>query len=195
MAENQNIKCSNKKILLHACCGICSGYPISLLKDMGCSVTVYFYNPNIYPIEEYQRRLEAEKTLCKYYGCELIEGEYEPEIYYQYVKGLENEPEKGARCDKCFELRFKNSAKKALELGIDEFTTSMVISPHKDYEKLTYIGEKIANEYGLKYLSLNFRKNDGFLKTNQISKLLGLYRQNYCGCIFAQDKKQKADIL
>ena len=189
MAENQNIKCSSKKILLHACCGICSGYPISLLKDMGYSVTVYFYNPNIYPIEEYQRRLEAEKTLCKHFGCELIEGEYESEIYYQYVKGLENEPEKGARCNKCFELRFKNSAKKALELGIDEFTTSMVISPHKDYEKLTSIGEKIANEYCLKYLSLNFRKNDGFLKTNQISKSLGLYRQNYCGCKFAQNKK------
>ena len=156
---------------------------------MGYSVTVYFYNPNIYPIEEYQRRLEAEKTLCKHFGCELIEGEYESEIYYQYVKGLENEPEKGARCNKCFELRFKNSAKKALELGIDEFTTSMVISPHKDYEKLTSIGEKIANEYCLKYLSLNFRKNDGFLKTNQISKSLGLYRQNYCGCKFAQNKK------
>lgn len=186
MAEKQSINCSNKKILLHACCGICSGYPISLLKDMGYSVIVYFYNPNIYPQEEYQKRLTAEKKLCSHYGTELIEGNYEPDKYYEFIKGLENEPEKGLRCDKCFELRFTESAIKAKELGIEEFTTSMVISPHKNYEKLTAIGEKIAKEYGLKYLPINFRKNDGFFKTNQISKELGLYRQNYCGCKFAK---------
>lgn len=186
MAENQNINCSNKKILLHACCGICSGYPISLLQDMGYSVIVYFYNPNIFPQEEYNTRLYAEKKLCAYFGCELIEGEYEPEIYYDYVKGLENEPEKGARCDKCFELRLLKAAEYAKEHNIDIFTTSMVISPHKNYEKLTAIGNKIAQEYDLKYLDTNFRKHDGFLKTNQISKSLNLYRQNYCGCKFAK---------
>lgn len=128
------------------------------------------------------------KILCAHFGCELIEGDYEPEIYYKTVEGLENEPEKGKRCDKCFELRLSNAAQKAKALGINEFTTSMVISPHKDYEKLTNIGERIVREYGLSYLSTNFRKNDGFLKTNQISKSLGLYRQNYCGCKFAQRK-------
>jgi hypothetical protein len=147
---------------------------------------VYYYNPNIYPEEEYQKRLEAEKILCKYFDCKLIIGNYEPEIYYEYVKGLENEPEKGKRCDKCFELRLEAAAKLAKKLNIDEFTTSMVISPHKDYEKLTQIGEIIAKKYNLKYLSTNFRKNDGFLKTNEISKSLNLYRQNYCGCKFAQ---------
>lgn len=174
------------KLLLHACCGICSSYPISFLKDIGYEVVVYFYNPNIYPEDEYQKRLEAEKKLCEHFNCELIIGEYEPEIYYNYIKGLENEPEKGLRCDKCFELRLENSAKLAKKLNIKEFTTSMVISPHKNYNKLTRIGETIAKKYDLTYLSTNFRKNDGFLKTNQISKSLNLYRQNYCGCKFAK---------
>lgn len=185
MAANQATNCS-KKILLHACCGICSSYPISYLQEQGYEVVVYFYNPNIYPEEEYQKRLDAEKTLCSHFCCKLIEGEYETEKYYEYVKGLENEPEKGARCDKCFELRLSKAAQIANEYGIKEFTTSMVISPHKNYEKLTSIGEKIAQEYNLNYLATNFRKNDGFLKTNQISKSLNLYRQNYCGCKFAK---------
>lgn len=185
MVQNQNINFSKKKILLHACCGICSGYPISLLQDMGYCVVVYFYNPNIYPAGEYNKRLEAEKKLCNHFGCELVVGEYEPEIYYEYVKGFENEPEKGARCDKCFELRLAASARKAKELGINIITTSMVISPHKNYEKLTNIGTKVVQKYDLEYLALNFRKQDGFLKTNKISKDLMLYRQKYCGCKFA----------
>ncbi|MBD5402876.1 epoxyqueuosine reductase QueH [bacterium] len=186
MVENLKINYSNKTILLHACCGICSAYPISLLQDMGYCVVVYFYNPNIYPESEYYKRLEAEKILCEHYGCRLIVGEYESDIYYDYVKGLENEPEKGARCDKCFELRLTKAAELAKTLNIEEFTTSIVISPHKNYEKLTGIGEKIANNLGLKYLSTNFRKQDGFLKTNKISASLNLYRQNYCGCKFAK---------
>lgn len=184
MVEKQEVY--SKKILLHACCAICSGYPISLLKDMGYSVVVYFYNPNIYPLDEYERRLEAQKMLCAHFGCELIVGEYEPEVYYESVKGFENEPEKGARCDKCFELRLRKSAQMAKSLGIDVFTTSIVISPHKNYEKLTKIGQNIAQEFGLDYFAENFRKQDGFLKTNQISKSLNLYRQNYCGCKFAR---------
>ncbi len=184
MAENQK-NSSAKKILLHACCGICSGYPISYLKDIGYEVVVYFYNPNIFPEQEYNKRLEAEKKLCRHFGCELIVEDYEPQVFYDCVKGLENEPEKGLRCDKCFELRLMKSAKKAKSLGINEFTTSMVISPHKNYEKLSEIGLKIAQDFGLTYLAQNFRKQDGFLKTNRISASLGLYRQNYCGCKFA----------
>lgn len=177
-----------KTILLHACCGICSSYPISYLKDTGYDVVVYFYNPNIYPASEYQKRLEAEKTLCAAMNCKLIEGIYEPEVYLEYIKGLENEPEKGLRCNKCFELRLQASAKLAKELGINLFTTSIGISPHKNYEKLTRIAEKTAQEHRLEYLAVNFRKNDGFLKTNKISKGLNLYRQNYCGCKFAMKK-------
>lgn len=157
-----------------------------MLKDTGYCVTVYFYNPNIFPDGEYQKRLEAEKILCRHFNVELIVGEYEPEVYYEFVKGLETEPEKGARCDKCFELRLNKTAQLAQKLGIKEFTTSMVISPHKNYEKLTEIGQKIAEKYSLKYYAVNFRKQDGFLKTNRISKELNLYRQNYCGCKFAK---------
>ena len=180
---------SKNKILLHACCAICSGYPISLLKEMGYEPVVYFYNPNIYPKNEYDNRLEAEKKLCKYHKVELIVGRYEPENFYEKAKGLENEPEKGKRCDKCFELRLSKTAELAKKMEIEEFTTSIVISPHKNYKKLTEIGEKIAQEEGLKYKAIDFKKQDGFLKTNKLSRELELYRQNYCGCEFSIVKK------
>lgn len=173
------------KIVLHSCCAICSGYPISYLKELGYSVVVYFYNPNIYPDSEYQKRLEMERILCRHFGVELVEGEYDTENYYSFVKGLENEPEKGKRCYKCFELRLRQTAKFALERGINNFTTSIVISPHKNYQTLTTIGEGIAKEYGLNYTAIDFKKKDGFLKTNKISRELNLYRQNYCGCKFS----------
>lgn len=113
------------------------GYPVSLLKDTGYQVIVYFYNPNIFPEEEYQKRLEAEKILCSHFDVELIEGEYNPQEFYDAAKGYEDEPEKGKRCDKCFELRLKKTAEYAQKSGIDKFTTSIVISPHKNYAKLT----------------------------------------------------------
>ena len=177
-----------QKILLHACCAICSGYPITLLQDMGYLVVVYFYNPNIYPVEEYNIRLMAEQILCKHLGVELIEAEYNPETFYTVSKGLELEPEKGARCDKCFELRLRKTAEYAKENNIELFTTSIVISPHKNFSRLSSIGNEIAKEYGLKYLDIDFKKKDGFLKTNKISRELNLYRQNYCGCEFSLRK-------
>ena len=146
---------------------------------------MYFYNPNIFPEEEYQKRLDAEKTLCSHFNVELIEGEYNPQEFYDTAKGYEDEPEKGKRCDKCFELRLGKTAEFAQKSGIDKFTTSIVISPHKNYAKLTEIGERIAHEYGLEYIATDFKKKDGFLKTNKISKELELYRQNYCGCEFS----------
>lgn len=152
---------------------------------MGYQVIAYFYNPNIYPIEEYKKRLDAEITLCNNLDCELVIGDYETDLYYGTVAGLENEPEKGLRCDKCFELRLLKTAQFAKKKGIQNITTSMVISPHKNFQKLTSIGKNIASEYDLNYLAIDFKKKDGFLKTNKISKELGLYRQNYCGCKFA----------
>lgn len=180
MAQN-----GNRTILLHACCAICSGYPISLLKEMGYSPVVYFCNPNLDTEEEFERRLEAQKTLCNHFDVELIVEEYNHSEYLDYVKGLESEPERGSRCDKCIELRLLKTAQKAKELGIEEFTTSLVISPHKNFQKISAIGSKLGN-----YLPLDFKKKDGFLKTNQISRELGLYRQNYCGCEFARYYKQ-----
>lgn len=173
------------KIILHSCCAICSGYPVSLLKDLGYQVIVYFYNPNIYPDTEYQKRLEAQQSLCKALDCELITENYDTQYFYDSVRGFENEPEKGKRCDICFELRLKETAKLAKKMGIKKFTTSIVISPHKNFEKLTNIGNKIADDFDLEYVAIDFKKKDGFLKTNNISKELNLYRQNYCGCEFS----------
>lgn len=179
-------KKDNKKILLHSCCAICSSYPVSYLKDAGYEVIVYFYNPNIYPDLEYEKRLNAQKELCKHFNVELIEEKYNQNEFFDYVKGFENEPEKGLRCDKCFELRLKQTAKKAKEIGIEDFTTSIVISPHKNFKKLSEIGMKIAQDENLNFLAIDFKKKDGFLKTNKIANSLNLYRQNYCGCKFSQ---------
>lgn len=155
------------------------------LQDAGYQVIVYFYNPNIYPDNEYQKRLEAERTLCRHFGCELVEADYCPNEFYEVAIGLENEPERGKRCDKCFELRLKKTAEFAKSRGIEKFTTSIVISPHKNFQKLSEIGEKIAQDEGLNFLAIDFKKKDGFLKTNKISRELELYRQNYCGCKFS----------
>ncbi len=181
----QEQKKNKEKILLHACCAICSSYPVSYLKDAGYEVIVYFYNPNIYPDSEYQKRLDAQKTLCKHFEVELIEEEYRQDEFFEYVKGFENEPEKGLRCDKCFALRLQKTAEKAKELGIENFTTSIVISPHKNFQKLSAIGQEIANKENLNFLAIDFKKKDGFLKTNKIANSLYLYRQNYCGCKFS----------
>lgn len=177
---------NNKRILLHACCAICSGYPITSLKEMGYQPIVYFCNPNLDTKEEFERRLEAQETICKHFGVELIVEKYEPNEYLDFVLGLEKEPEKGKRCDKCIELRLLKTAQKAKELGIDKFTTSLTISPHKNFDKIQALGEKIAKDFELIYPPFNFKKKDGFLKTNKISKELNLYRQNYCGCKFAK---------
>ena len=174
----------DNRILIHACCGVCSGYPISLLKEMGYVPVVYFYNPNIDTEEEFERRLEAEKIVCMYHWVELIAEKYDHNEYLECVRGLENEPEQGKRCDLCFKLRLEKTAKKARELGIKRLTTSLVISPHKNFEQITNIGRKTAQN--LEYLAIDFKKKDGFLKTNRLSKDLGIYRQKYCGCEFAK---------
>lgn len=175
----------NNKILLHACCAICSAYPIKLLQEMGYGVVVYFFNPNIYPETEYLKRLEAQEQLCKKFGCELLVEEYEPKMFEIVSFGLDDEPEKGKRCTKCFELRLYQSAKKAKELAIENMTTSIVISPHKNFELISKLGKTMSEKYGINYLDIDFKKKDGFLKSNTIAKELGLYRQNYCGCQFS----------
>ncbi len=206
-----------KPILLHSCCAICSGYPIRALQEAGYEPVVYFYNPNILPEQEYLKRLEAQRTLCEYYDCKLIVGEYEPERFLELVEGLENEPEGGVRCEKCFKLRLSETARMAKSLGIETFTTSLPISPYKDFDKIRAIGDEVAKSHchaefisasstdescenrpsgrfrnkfgmteGLNFKAIDFKKNDGFLKTNKLSKELNLYRQNYCGCSFVK---------
>ena len=168
----------SKKIFLHACCGICAGYPIEFLKNEGYEVIVYYCNPNIDTQEEFDKRLDALQHLCKKEKCELIVEPYNHDEFLNFIKGLEYEPEGGKRCRKCFELRLKKTYKKSLELGIQFFTTTLPVSPHKNFEIIKSIGEKISPNF----ISYNFKKADGFLKTNNIAKELNLYRQNYCGC-------------
>jgi len=174
----------NNKILIHACCGICSGYPISLLKAMGYVPVVYFCNPNLDTKEEFNRRLNAQNVVCEYHGVNLITEEYRHEDFLQVAAGLENEPEQGKRCDKCIQLRLMLAADKARKLGIKYFTTSLVISPHKNYARITETGKNVAGD--LEYIAIDFKKKDGFLKTNNLSRKLGIYRQNYCGCEFSR---------
>jgi len=175
---------TENKILIHACCGICSGYPIMFLKESGYTPVVYFCNPNLDTEEEFNRRLEAQKTICNYHQVELIVEKYDHGSFLDVAAGLENEPERGHRCDRCIELRLSEAAKKAQELGINKFTTSLVISPHKNFEKISQIGRRAAGD--LEYIAIDFKKKDGFLKTNKLSKELGIYRQSYCGCEFSR---------
>jgi len=183
LVENINQKNlqQRNRILLHSCCAICSGYPIDFLRQEGFEPIVYFYNPNLYPQSEFEKRLDAQKELCASRGCELILENYDNDEYESQIKGLELEPEKGKRCDKCFELRLLKTAQKAEELGIDCFTTSITISPHKNFNKIKQIGEAISD----RFMAIDFKKKDGFLKTNKIAKELQLYRQNYCGCRYS----------
>ena len=144
---------TNKKILIHACCGICSGYPISLLKEMGYEPVVYFCNSNLDTKEEYERRLEAQKVVCMYHWVDLIAEEYRHEDFLEKVRGLEKEPERGKRCDICIKMRLSAAVSKAKELGIKYFTTSLVISPHKNFAKITEIGKSLEND--IEYIAID----------------------------------------
>lgn len=175
----------DKRVLLHCCCGVCSGFPISHLKELDYEPIAYFFNPNIYPQAEHQKRLEEQKKLCANLGCELIIEEYSPDLYENIAIGYENEPERGKRCEKCFELRLLKTARTAKEMGIKYFATSITTSPHKDFVLISKIGGDFSKQFDVEYLDIDFKKKDGFLKSNRIAKELGLYRQNYCGCRFS----------
>jgi len=170
------------KILLHICCGICSGWSVEKLRQDGYKVTGIFYNPNIQPQEEYERRLEAAKKACAVQDIELINAPYDSGRWLSLTKGSENEPEGGKRCSVCYRMRLEYTALKARELGIEHFTTTLSISPHKDSALINRIGKEIAGECFKEY---NFKKEDGFKKSNQFSLTHGLYRQNYCGCVYS----------
>ena len=166
------------KILLHVCCAPCSTQSIEELKK-DYDVTLFFYNPNIHPKEEYEKRLNEAKKISKILGLPLIEGEYDKDAWLEAVKGFENEPENGKRCAICYEFRLKKSSEKAKDF--DFFTTTLTISPHKNSEVINEIGSKINH----KFLKKNFKKKDGFRKSIELSKKHNLYRQDYCGCIYS----------
>lgn len=171
-----------EKILLHACCAICAGHPIKLLQEQGYEPIAYFFNPNIYPSAEYQKRQEAMETLCNHFDCELITDNTKCEFYDEIMVGYENYTEGSERCTRCFELRLLKTAFKAQELGINKFTTTLTSSPHKKFETVQKVGKFFESYFHIDFMDYNFKKQDGFLKTIRIADTLGLYRQNYCGC-------------
>lgn len=176
-------------LLLHVCCAPCSSYCLEYLSKY-FRVTVYYYNPNISIKEEYDHRLSEEKRLITQMPFEnpvdMIEGSYDPREFFDAVKGFEEEPEGGKRCEKCFELRLGSSAKLAAERGYDYVTTTLSISPLKNAELLNTIGERAAEKYGVRWLYSDFKKKEGYKRSIELSREYDLYRQNYCGCVFSK---------
>ncbi len=184
-------------LLLHACCAPCSSYCLEYLSEF-FKITIFYYNPNIYPESEYAHRVEEEKRLISEMSFKnevnFIEGNFNPNEFYNAVKGLENYREAGERCFKCYELRLKETARLAKERGFDYFTTTLSISPLKKAAKINEIGEALAKEYSVFHLPSDFKKKEGYKRSIELSKKYNLYRQNYCGCLFSQKNiKNKLD--
>ncbi len=184
--DKNDLKEEDRKILVHCCCAVCFGYPSQYLKMLGYIPVAYFFNPNIYPLEEQKRRYEELEKYCSKYDFELIKEDAAPEVFYEAIKGLEDEPEKGLRCNKCFELRLLKAAQKAKELKIGQFTTTLSVSPHKVSKNIFEAGNKAAKTIsGVKFLDFDFKKNNGFNVTQKIATYNNMYKQTYCGCEFS----------
>lgn len=179
-----------KKMLLHSCCGPCSTQVIEVLKN-DYDLTIYYYNPNIDTQEEFAHRLHEEKRYCKEVGIPVIEDGYNPEDFECRVIGLENEKEGGARCPVCFKLRLEKTALKAKELDFDCFGTTLTVSPHKNSKIINSIGKAIESEEAIEFVEGNYKKQDGYKKSIELSKKYNLYRQNYCGCKYAKNYKEE----
>ena len=178
-----------KKIILHACCAPCASYPIKKLIEDNIKPVVFFYNPNIFPFEEYEIRRKELKKYCQENNIEYYEEKYDIKDFYNSIKGFESEPEKGKRCSICFNLRLNKTALFAKQLNIDSFTTTLTVSPHKNSNEIFKIGKEIAQNYGLSFLEYNFKKENGFKISREIAKKYNMYAQNYCGCEFSIRKK------
>ena len=195
-----------KKVFLHSCCAPCSSYCMEYLRRY-FDVTVFYYNPNIMDESEYRKRVDEQKRLIDAYnrlsetvahtgtdaeevislrGISFAEGKYDVDHYLQAVKGLEDAPEGGSRCGRCFELRLRETARAAKEMGMDYFTTTLTISPLKNAQLINEIGNRIGAEYKIAFLPSDFKKNNGYLRSIELSKEYDLYRQNYCGCDFSK---------
>ncbi len=175
-------------LLLHSCCGPCSSYCIEYLSQY-FNITVFYYNPNIYPDEEYYLRVKEQQRFIEAFPTRhpvsFIEGDYDKESFYEIARGLEHEPEKGARCLKCYDLRLRRTAQVAKEKGFDFFTTTLTISPMKDSQVLNEIGIRISEELGVKWLPSDFKKREGYKRSTELSREYEMYRQDYCGCVFS----------
>ncbi|MEG0291346.1 MAG: epoxyqueuosine reductase QueH [Anaerovoracaceae bacterium] len=179
-------------LLLHSCCGPCSTAVIERLAE-DYNITVYFYNPNITDAKEYIKRRDSQLLVIDEYNKEhkhenkvsFLEGTYDTRAFYKIIEGLENEPEGGGRCKKCYLLRLEQTAIMASMNNYDSFATTLTISPHKSFEIIGEIGNKVSMEYGVNFLNENFKKKAGFQRSIELSKKYNLYRQNFCGCEFS----------
>lgn len=182
------------KLLLHSCCAPCSSYCLEYLSQY-FNITVFYYNPNIYPQEEYGKRVEEQKNFIECfpakYPISFVEGQYDKERFYETVKGLEQEKEGRERCFLCYGLRLREAAERASAMEMDYFTTTLSISPLKNAEKLNEIGEGLASEYGVRYLNSDFKKKNGYKRSVELSEAYGMYRQYYCGCVFSKNQRDQ----
>lgn len=177
------------RLFLHSCCAPCSSYVLEYLSSY-FQITDFFYNPNISPKEEYVKRAEELKHLIDempfVHKPVFLEGDYCPEEFFKMAKGLEKVPEGGERCFRCYRMRMEEAARLAAEGGYDYFTTTLSISPLKNAQKINEIGEELEKIYGVKHLPSDFKKKNGYKRSTELSGEYGLYRQNYCGCVFSK---------
>jgi len=174
-----------KKLLLHSCCGPCSTVCIERLKDQ-FDLTIFYYNPNIEPKEEYEKRKEEQQKVCSFFNVPFVDFDYDNEKWLEFVAGLEKEKEGGARCEKCFCYRLNRTAIFAKENGFDIFGTTLSVSPHKNTNLINAVGDEISKKQRIEFLPESFKKKDGYLRSINLAKEMQLYRQNYCGCHFAR---------
>lgn len=184
-----------KRLFLHSCCAPCSSYVLEYLSPY-FAITVFYYNPNISESEEYQKRMEEQKRLIDSYNEEqkgypicIVEGDYEPESFFEMAKGFEECPEGGERCFRCFEMRLGETARRAREGGFDYFATTLTISPLKNAQKINEIGQALSEKYGVEWLPSDFKKRDGYKRSIALSAQYELYRQDYCGCAFSKAER------
>jgi predicted adenine nucleotide alpha hydrolase (AANH) superfamily ATPase len=179
-----------EKLLVHSCCASCSSYVLDHLKN-GYRITAYYYNPNIQPEEEYLLRLDEMKKVCGGLGIALIEGPYDTDSWRRAIDPHRHLPEKSERCWTCYGIRLEETARKAAELGIELFTTTLSVSPHKIHARIVREGEAAAERHKVRFLAEDFKKRDGFKISVERSRELGLTRQDYCGCLLSLDEAEK----
>ena len=189
-AELARLGGARPPLLLHSCCGPCSSYVLEYLTRY-FDVTVLFYWPNIQPREEYDKRLYYQKKALEFYGAGYMECRYDGGAFDEAVRGLEGEPEGGVRCTVCFELRIGETARLAAAHGFAYYCTTLSVSPHKDAGRINGIGRAMGEKYGVRWLPSDFKKRGGYQRSIELSRELGLYRQDYCGCVFSRRERDE----